>query len=202
MIAPLDGVAESGVTIVQKNNRFLKIRRLGAGMCASLWMLASGALHAGIPYTGSAKVIPSVIQAVDFDKGGEGAGYHDLSSSNEGGAYRPAEGVDIVSSTNLGRFVVNNFRSGEWLAYTVTVASEGQYDFGIQASNNGSTSGAFHIEVDGVNVTGRIAVAPTGSWDTYQWVGTSAGASIRLAAGQHVVKLVRISSISTSVPSV
>ena len=31
---------------------------------------------------------PGIVQAEDYDKGGEGVAYHDLTAGNDGGAYR------------------------------------------------------------------------------------------------------------------
>ena len=36
--------------------------------------------------------IPGRIEAEDFDLGGQGAGFYDMATSNEGGAYRNEEG--------------------------------------------------------------------------------------------------------------
>src|SRR5207244_2633247 len=44
----------------------------------------------------------------------------------------------------------------------------------------------FHIEVDGVSVTGTITVPNTGAWTTYQYVGQS---GISLTAGTHILKI-------------
>ncbi len=68
------------------------------------------------PYPGTHDV-PGLVQAKDFDVGGEGVAYHDTEPANLGGAYRPTEGVDIETT---GLFTdVGWIRSGEWLTYTV-----------------------------------------------------------------------------------
>ena len=41
--------------------------------------------HSGSPYGGTAAVIPGVIQVEVYDEGGEGVGYHDLTSGNKRG---------------------------------------------------------------------------------------------------------------------
>ncbi len=64
------------------------------------------------PYPGTHEV-PGIVQAKDYDLGGEGVAYHDTEPANLGGAYRPAEGVDIETA---GLFTdVGWVRSGEWL---------------------------------------------------------------------------------------
>ena len=50
-----------------------------------------------------------------------------------------------------------------------------------------SSTGAFHIEVDGQNVTGTVSVPNTGDWNTFQWVGKT---DVSLTAGQHLLKIV------------
>ena len=150
--------------------------------------LAAQAQSTSAPYSGSAVSLPASIAAVNFDKGGEGVAYHDLSSANLGGLYRTSEAVDIYASTDTasGPYQVANFQTGEWMKYTINVPANGSYDLGIRASNNSNT-GAFHIEVDGVNVTGTVSVPKTGSWSTYQWFGKK---GVPLSAGTHVVRLV------------
>jgi hypothetical protein len=144
--------------------------------------------YTGTPYSGTPVALPKAFKAVDFDKGGEGVAYHDLSAGNAGNLYRTAEGVDIVASADAsgGGYAINNFQNGEWLNYSVNVPAAGNYDLAIRAANNGTT-GRFHIEVDGVNVTGPISVPATGGWATFQWFGKQA---VPLSAGKHVLKVV------------
>src|SRR5204863_9800554 len=70
--------------------------------------------------------------------------------------------------------------------YTINVAASAQYDIEIRASS-GFPNSAFHIEIDGVNVTGTIVVPNTGGWSTFQWVGKK---GVALTAGVHVLKVV------------
>jgi hypothetical protein len=152
--------------------------------------LCSLAAYAGTPYGGTPSPLPGTLEAENFDEGGEGAGYHDLTSGNSGRQYRTQEDVDIVASADGqgGGYVVNNFQSGEWLAYTVNLPAAANYDIAIRAANNyASGTPTFHVEVDGVNVTGSVAVPRTGSWSSFQWVEKQ---GISLGAGAHVLKLV------------
>ncbi|HZF14568.1 MAG TPA: carbohydrate-binding protein [Steroidobacteraceae bacterium] len=144
------------------------------------------AVPSSTPYSGTPSAVPGTLQAVNFDLGGEGVAYHDNVAGNSGGQYRPAESVDIISDAVSGAFVVNNVETGEWLAYTVKVAATAQYNIELSVSS-AQTSGAFHVEIDGTSVTGRVAVPATGGWNTYQWLGKS---GVSLAAGTHVLKVV------------
>jgi hypothetical protein len=143
---------------------------------------------ASTPYTGTPIALPGTIEAENFDKGGEGVGYHDKAAGNAGGQYRTSENVDIIASTDSagGGYVINNFETGEWLAYTVNVAAARSYDIEIRASTT-FTNAAFHVELDGKPLIGSTAVPNTGSWSTFKWVGAK---GVALPAGKHVLKIV------------
>jgi len=140
------------------------------------------------PYTGTPKNLPATLQAEDFDRGGEGVAYHDNTPGNAGGQYRTTENVDIVASSDPqgGGYVVNNFETGEWLNYTVNLQAAGRYDIDLRASS-AMAGGAFHVEIDGQDVSGLVAVPNTGSWSAFQWVGKK---GVQLPAGRHVMKIV------------
>ncbi|PYP19021.1 MAG: hypothetical protein DMD54_03990, partial [Gemmatimonadetes bacterium] len=142
---------------------------------------------ASTPFTGTPFAIPGAFEAEDFDLGGEGVAYHDNVPGNAGGQYRPNEDVDIIVSSDSagGGYVVNNFETGEWLSYTVNVQNTTNYDIELRVSSQFSTS-AFHVEIDGQNVTGSVVVPNTGNWNTFQWVGKK---GVALTAGQHVLKV-------------
>jgi chitinase len=145
------------------------------------------------PYTGTPIALPATFEAEDFDKGGQGVAYHDLTPGNAGGQYRTLEDVDIIVSKDRagGGYVVNDFQTGEWLAYTVDVPATGRYDLAIRASSaHRKGTPAFRIEVDGVDLTGPVAVPLTRNWNTFEWVGKQ---GIELAAGKRVIRLVAVS---------
>lgn len=141
------------------------------------------------PYSGSPIAIPGTWEAEDFDVGGEGVAYHDNVAGNAGGTYRANEDVDIVASTDPegGDYVVNQFETGEWLMYTIDVASSGLHDIALRASNaNWTPAPSFRLQVDGIDVTGAVEVPNTGSWSAFAWVTAT---SVHLAAGRHVLRV-------------
>ena len=139
------------------------------------------------PYWGAPSVDGQPIQAEDFDHGGEGVAYHD-SPDNDGGRYRPYENVDIETTTDSsGAFDVFSTNPGEYLAYTVNISQTGSYAFNFRVANGQSTPGKFHIDVDGANVSGAIAVPNTGGSQVWQ---TMTKTDVLLPAGLHVMKLV------------
>jgi regulation of enolase protein 1 (concanavalin A-like superfamily) len=126
------------------------------------------------------------VQAEDYDLGGEGVAYHDTTSGNAGSVYRPAEGVDLRATADAGGgYRTASPKAGEWLEYTVDVAAAGLYDLAFRVATSG-TGGRFHVEVDGQDVTGSLAVPNTGGYDTFATV-TKAG--VQLAAGRHVLRV-------------
>jgi hypothetical protein len=128
--------------------------------------------------------LPGRIEAEDYDVGGPGIGYSDTTAGNLGGAYR-GDDVDIKPSGE-GGYVVGWFAAGEWLAYAVDVERDGPYTF--QARLGSALAGrTFHVEVDGIDVTGSIAAPQFPDWDQY---GTVSVAGIPLQAGLHQVRVV------------
>ena len=106
-----------------------------------------------------------------------------MTPGNQGGFYRLTEDVDIVSPYP-GGYAVNNFQTGEWLEYTINVTQPGAYRLEALASSP-MTGSRWHMEIDGVNVTGPVTVPTTASWATFQWTGVG---GVSLAAGSHVLR--------------
>jgi subtilisin family serine protease/predicted Rdx family selenoprotein len=138
------------------------------------------------PFGGSPAVIPGLIEAENFNDGGEGVGYHDLSPGNAGGSYRATD-VDIQPASDIGGgYTVSFIEPGEWLAYSVSVSTTTQYTLESRVASSG-TGGVYHVEVDGFDVTGPIAVPNTGGWQTWQTLVTP---GISMTAGPHLVRAV------------
>lgn len=138
------------------------------------------------PFHGAPAAIPGTIQAEDFDTGGEAVAYQDADAGNNGGQYRPLEDVDIENCSDAGGgYNVGWMASGEWLEYTVDVATAGEYRIDVRVASN-TTGGNFHIEFDGEDKTGAINVPVTGGWQN--WITVSVTA--RLSAGVRTMRFV------------
>jgi len=138
------------------------------------------------PYKNKVHAIPGTIEAEDFDEGGEGVAYHDLSPGNSGGLYRSTD-VDIAAAADSpAGYTLGYVVAGEWLKYTVSVAAAGSYALEARVASQGP-GGTFHVEVDGVDATGPVAVPSSGGWQT--WTSIAAG-NVSLTAGAHVVRVV------------
>src|SRR5690606_25104611 len=128
----------------------------------------------------------SRIEMENFNAGANRESYFDTTSGNIGGSYRLTH-ADIEPTTDTGGgFNLGYTTAGEWLTYTVNASSAGYYDIQLRVASAGQ-GGAFHVEIDGVDMTGPITVDDTGGWQSWQTI-TAQG--ITLKKGQNVVKVV------------
>jgi hypothetical protein len=137
------------------------------------------------PFGGTAVTLPGTIQAENFDDGGQSFAYFDTTGGNSGNVYRTAESVDLEATTDGGGYNVMKTRAGEWLKYTVNVSTTGTYTFWARVASLG-TGGTFHLEVDGVNVTGAIQVQSTNGWQNWDTISIP---GISISAGTHVIRI-------------
>ena len=99
-----------------------------------------------IPFKANKISDGTVIYAVDYDLGVNGAAYYDMdtanyrissgkeSMGNRGRMYRN-DGVDIYEdSLQKGKWYVGHTEDGEWLQYTLDVLDAGNYNLKIAAS--------------------------------------------------------------------
>ena len=130
--------------------------------------------------------LPGRFDAADYKGGGEGVGYHDWTRGNQGGAYR-SDDVDVERCADGNPcYAVAFVTAGEWLAYDVRVARADEYIFTVRvAALRGGAR--FHIELDGVDITGPIAVPRTGSYSA--WTNVSSR-EVPIAAGDYELRLV------------
>lgn len=134
--------------------------------------------------------IPGIIQAEFFDNGGEGLAYHDTDAGNNGAStLRVGEDVDVKTSTECGADTTTEcigwMATGEWLEYTVDVATAGNYRFDFHSATTVAAA-QFHVEFDGVDKTGLVSVPVTASYTDYV-VHSVTG--VNLPPGQQVMRL-------------
>ncbi|AXT57191.1 T9SS C-terminal target domain-containing protein [Aquimarina sp. AD1] len=112
--------------------------------------------------------IPGIIQAEDYDNGGQGVAYNDSDSSNNGGQGRTDEGVDLQntsdtgSGTNLGW--TNN---GEWLEYTIGNVTPGTYDIVLRVASTQNNSKSLSLKL-GTSELGSTVIPNTNGWQSWQ----------------------------------
>jgi hypothetical protein len=184
-------ITKSGVSLPAGSQilRLVMDSNGSSGMTGNFnWIAAAsgGTAAASTPFSGTAMALPGTVQAENYDRGGEGVAYHDTTSGNNGSVYR-TDGVDLQDAGDTGGgFKIKSAVAGEWTKYTVNVTAAGTYTLTARVASSG-TGGTFHIEVNGVNKTGPIAVPDTGSWQTWR---TLSKTGIALSGGQQVIRLV------------
>ena len=133
------------------------------------------------PYGDAPASIPGTIEAENYNKGGAGKAYMDLSEGNEGGKFRKDD-VDI-NQPNMG-IAVGHCQKTEWLKYTVNVAADGDYEISaLVAGENGT--GSFVLYMDDVQI-GTEMVNEGKGFDNFTEVS---GGKATLKAGEHELKL-------------
>jgi len=129
--------------------------------------------------------LPGRIQAEDYNAGGEGVGYHDLTAGNSGGKYR-TDNVDLESTTDAGGgYNVGWIGAGEWLAYDVTVSQAGSYALTLRMASAVSGTKTATLSVDGTKVA-TFSTTYASGWQNWTSVTVS---GVRLASGNHTVRL-------------
>lgn len=137
------------------------------------------------PYSGTPAPFPGMVQAEAFDSGGEGVAFHKVRPAPVSAAIRGTMVYTETTGDTLGGYDVGYINAGEWLAYTVSAVG-GTYSLGFRVSCPGD-GGTFHLEVDGVNVTGPLKIPNTGNWQVYATVNAP---GIILSAGTRILRVV------------
>ena len=167
------------------------VLKLVLAMTLPLITLATAATSAeekmSKPFRGKAHVIPGKIETEHYDEGEPGEAYHDDDEKNLGVDYRGVTQVDIEKRDDASNgHGIGWTKAGEWVAYSVEVKESGDYDvkFVLSAPSEG---GKIHLDFNGKDVTGPIAVPNTGS---FQKLGSVTKKNVPLNAGKYVMKMV------------
>lgn len=129
-------------------------------------------------------VLPGIVEGEDYDAGCPNDAYYDRDDINEGGLYRPDQGVDL-GECDAGGYTLGWTRAGEWTAYTVTVEKSGTYRVSLHVAS-GLDSAAMHLESNGVDLTGIIDIPNTKGFQNW----TVVERMIKLEAGERVLKVI------------
>lgn len=147
-------------------------------------------LNVGEPETsfgGTPATLPGIVQAENFDNGGNYVGYFNLDATNQAGApYRtPATvGVGVTSDTG-GGYDIGYTKEGEWLRYTVDVTQGGLMNLQARVASLGP-GGYYHVSFDGKDATGTLFAPATGWWETFT---TQVSPAFDLAPGKHIMQV-------------
>jgi beta-glucanase (GH16 family) len=122
------------------------------------------------PDPGVPHVLPGIINAVDYDYGGEGVAYHDLEADNQGDNWggtgpRMDDGVD-TEFNDMGNPDVGWIDDGEWLEYTIK-APDTIVFLAVRVATNNASGGPFNVLINDEDRTGDITVNSTGGWANF-----------------------------------
>lgn len=130
------------------------------------------------PFNGSPADIPGVVEAEEFDFGGEGYAYHDKDVENRNGETRK-EGVDMSATA------VGYCEAGEWMEYTVNIQNAGPYNVSAYLAGENGT-GSLQLYLDG-KMIGKEFVSPnTGDYTSFKAVSQDIDIDV---TGEHVLKV-------------
>jgi|GEM_PF-34711 len=136
-----------------------------------------------LPESGNGFRLPATIEAESFDRGGEGVAYSDSTAQNDGGALRPAEGVDVYATGGTPSHVVGDAFDGEWMEYTIYAPETDSYELAARYASLDSAPGELTVEVDGTEVSTAVLPPSPGTY------GTEPIGSLDLTRGFHVLRV-------------
>ena len=128
-----------------------------------------------IPYANNQ--IPGIVHAVNYDMGKYLSAYSDVDYQNTGnGAYNSGysyrnDGVDIQACNDpfSNGYNVGWTQTGEWLKYTVNIASSGTYNVLVNVSAP-NTGGKIILSLNGTTIGSILDVPATGGWQNWQYI--------------------------------
>ncbi len=137
------------------------------------------------PYRGKAFTVPGIIEAEDYDSGGEGISFQDQEQVNQGGVYR-ADPVDIAGMADGIGYYVGWTAEGEWLEYTIelTKGMKVAINFLLACADGG---GELHFELNGKLLTNHFFIGATGGDQQFETFTIN---DIYLPEGVHRLRLV------------
>jgi uncharacterized protein involved in high-affinity Fe2+ transport len=128
------------------------------------------------PY-GAAAAVPGLVQAANYDTGGQGVGYDVTAANGTANSYR-GDGVDLeatgdtqdATGTGAG-YDLGWTGPGQWTNYTVDVAAPGTYTVALRVAASSAVAGALHISNSaGLDLSGELSVPASGGWQTWTTV--------------------------------
>jgi hypothetical protein len=125
------------------------------------------------PYNGIPTYIPGIVQAEEYDWGGQNVAYYDTTPGNI--CYYAAfrfEDVDVEDSPHSGSIInVGWIASGEWMEYIIYIQYTARYYPYIVAA--APTGGRANITIYGQNCSGTFSFTSSGDNQDYESFSTS-----------------------------
>ncbi|MDF7805978.1 carbohydrate-binding protein [Pontiellaceae bacterium B12219] len=186
-------IEESGYEVVGWSNDAIGWGALSARRPDYCYGDPVSGFSSGVPMYGM-NVLPGTIEAENYDAfaiHGEGHTYHDLTTTNSGGEYRTADGVDIAVCSE-GGFCLTAMEDGEWLTYTVAVPASGRYDISIRYAAS-AAGGKIQFSFGGTDKTGEVALP----FETTDWNDLTVATGVQLSKGVQSMRI-NVSGVSNT----
>ena len=133
----------------------------------------------------SGHVLPTRIEAEDYNEGESNEAYFDTTSGNEGGVYR-TDDVDVQVTTDIvGAYNVGWVRPGEWLAYDVYSPSTSTYNLTMRISGWGFGNRDVGLVLNGNRIS-TLSFTNSGTYRSWKDVNFQ---NIVIPQGSHELRL-------------
>ena len=197
-----DGSANESVAVTVSENtsntsRSATITISGSGISRAITVFQEGAEVVG--GNQSAYVshnIPGIIEAENYDNGGQGVAYNDTTTVNSGGEGRTNEGVDVqnASSEETG-MNVGWTSDGEWMEYTIASVTSGTYNIDVRIASDATSAKSISLSLDEAQLVEAV-IPYTGGWQEWQTLRLS---NVQITGGQNKVLRISISGGSYNI---
>ena len=117
------------------------------------------------PFQGKASDIPGVIEAENYDLGGQGISYNDNTTKEGDHELRAGDNVDLGIGPDNG-VVVGWFENDEWLEYTVDIDA-GTYKMNVSAASALEVVGDLKVSINDQEIA-TVDVSGTSGWNVYK----------------------------------
>ncbi|HUA38125.1 MAG TPA: glycoside hydrolase family 3 C-terminal domain-containing protein [Candidatus Sulfopaludibacter sp.] len=176
--------------LVSGRGRYVQVNGMQQGLPGSGYSLSELEVYSQPqePFGGSVPVVPCVIQAENYDTGGEGVAYYNTTVGNPGGVYRSDDvGIESTSDTG-GGYDVSWLNNGEWLEYTVNLPNTSAvYSISVRVASP-SGGGQLRVRLNGA-VLGTVNIPNTGGSQSWQTVTMPAAVSVAGGIGSQALRL-------------
>ncbi|MCJ7842891.1 carbohydrate-binding protein [Lederbergia sp. NSJ-179] len=130
------------------------------------------------------KPIPGLIEAEDYNLGGEGTAYHVHADSDTDEEFRK-DGIDIKPDPE-GGYAINELKKGEWIKYNVNISESRKYDLDFIVNNSDENTKIGISLDDGTNLTESVNIPATDGKKDWENISIP---DLELPQGKHTLKI-------------
>lgn len=128
--------------------------------------------------------LPGILEVENYDIGGEGIAFYDISEGNTGGSYRD-DNVDLAGTSDSGGgYVMAWIESGEWTEYSVQINQTAAYKLSFRYATTGN-SGKLNVLVNNASVA-TANFSSTNDWNQFNDLEIR---GIELNGGEAIIRL-------------